>query len=309
MARVFDAVEVFGTARANESIVLTVPVAQTIRGVRFDDGDVVDAGTVLVELTNERDDAVLAAVRANLVAAENQERRITELVNLGLSAESALEFARSRTAAAKARLDTVLTRLDDRLVRAPFRGLLRDRGVSPGSRVTPTSAIATLHDISAVTADFMVPENLLPIVESGTIVFARTESAGDRELAGVVDTVNARVDPVMRAFAVRARIKNSDDILFPGAELTIRVVTKERRGLVVSENAVLQSGGRYYVYLVDADGIARQRDIEIVSRQFRVVEVGTGLVPGDRVVIEGMTRLRDGTPVRSGVDAGDGITG
>ena len=91
--------------------------------------------------------------------------------------------------------------------------------------------------------------------------------------------------------------------------MAIRVVTQERRGLVVSENAVLRSGARSFVYLVGADGIARQREIEIVSRQFKVVEVGTGLAPGDRVVIEGVTRLRDGIPVQSSVGSADGFPG
>lgn len=299
MARVFDAVEVVGSAQVNESIVLTAPVTATARRVHFDEGDFVEAGTVLVELTSEQDDAQLTAARASLVNAENRERRIRDLVNQGLSAESALEVARSRSSASEARLDTVLARLEDRLVRAPFAGLIRDRRVSPGSQVTPASAIATLDDISVITADVTVPENLLSIARPGAMVFARTASSGTREIAGVVATVNARVDPESRSFAVRVRIENHDRGFRPGADLVIRVVTQERQGLVVSKNAVLQTGARSYVYLVGADGIARQRDIEIVSRQFDVVEVGTGLVPGDRVVTEGFTRLRDGIPVQT----------
>ncbi|MGI9257970.1 MAG: efflux RND transporter periplasmic adaptor subunit [Gammaproteobacteria bacterium] len=309
MARVFDAFEVVGTAQANESIVLTAPVDATIRRVLFDDGDFVEAGTVLVELTSEQDDALLTAARSNLVDAENREQRIQDLVNQGLSAESALEVARARSSASEARLDTVLARLEDRLVRAPFTGLLRDRRVSPGSNVTPTSAIATLNDISVITADVMVPENLLSIARSGAMIFARIASTGDREIAGVVDAVNARVDPETRSFAVRVRIENHDRVFQPGAVLAIRVVTQERQGLVVSENAVLRTGARSYVYLVGDDGIARQRDIEIQSRQFRVIEVGAGLMPGDRVVTEGFNRLRDGIPVQSPEVIVDGFSG
>ena len=193
MARVFDAVEVFATAQASESIVLTAPVAETIRRVHFNDGDLVEAGTILVELTREQDDAVLTGAHGNLADARDQERRIRNLVNQGLFAESALEVARSRTAASEARLNTVLARLDDRLVRAPFKGVLGDHRVRPGSVVTLRSAIATLDDISVIVADLTLPEDLLPIVERGGMVFARTVTAGDSEIAGVIDAVNARV--------------------------------------------------------------------------------------------------------------------
>jgi len=206
-------------------------------------------------------------------------------------------------------VETVLARLEDRLVRAPFAGLIRDRRVGPGTQVSLTSAIATLDDISVISADLSVPEHLLSIARPGAMILARTASTGAVEIAGVVDTVNERVDPETRTFALRVRVENRDRAFQPGTSLAVRVVTQERRGLVVSENAVLQSGARFYVYLVGSDGVARQRDIEIVSRQLEVVEVGTGLAPGDRVVTEGFTRLRDGIRVQSPEGLADGFSG
>ncbi len=298
MASLYDAVEALGTARANESLVLTAKVTDTVRRVNFEDGQYVEAGTVLIELTNEEEEALLAEARANLIDAENQQRRLENLSDRGLSAESELDIARSRTAASAARLDTVLARLRDRLILAPFSGVLGFREVSPGTLVTPTTAITTLDDISLIKLDFTVPETYLLIMEPGAAIFASSASWGDRVFEGVVRTVNSRVDPVTRAFVVRAHMANEDSALRPGMLLTVRVVTQERQALVVPESAVLQSGSRTYVYLVGADDVARQRDIEIASRQFGIVEVGAGIEVGDRVVTEGLIKLRDGAPVR-----------
>jgi membrane fusion protein (multidrug efflux system) len=313
MDGLFDVVEALGTAQANESLVLTAKVTDTVRRVNFEDGEYVEAGTVLIELTNEEEEALLVEVRANLEDAENQQRRLENLSDQGLSAESELDIARSRTAASAARLDTVLARLRDRLIQAPFTGLLGFRDVSPGTLVTPETAITTLDDISVIKLDFTVPETLLRIMQPGAVIFANSASWGDRIFEGEVRTVNSRVDPVTRAFVVRAHIRNDDGALHPGMLLTVRVVTQERRALIIPESAVLQSGSRSYVYVVGAENIARQRDIEIASRQYGIVEVGAGLAAGDRVVTEGLIKLRDGAPVRfpDNSDAGDlsGLSG
>jgi len=298
MGKLYDVVEALGTAQANESLVLTAKVTDTVRRVNFEDGEYVQAGTVLIELTNEEEEALLAEARANLENAENQQRRLEYLSGRGLSAESELDIARSRTAASAARLDTVLARLRDRLIQAPFTGLLGFRDVSPGTLVTRATAITTLDDISVIKLDFTVPETFLRIMQPGAVIFANSASWGARLFEGEIRTVNSRVDPVTRAFVVRAHIRNDDGALRPGMLLTVQVVTQERRALTIPESAVLQSGGRSYVYVIGAENIARQRDIEIASRQVGIVEVGAGLAVGDRVVTEGLIKLRAGAPVR-----------
>ena len=298
MDNLYDVVETLGTAQANQSLVLTAKVTATVRRVNFQDGEYVQAGTVLIELTNEEEEALLAEARANLEDAENQQRRLENLADRGLSAESELDIARSRTAASAARLDTVLAGLRDRLIQAPFTGLLGVCDVSPGTLVTPATAITTFDDISLIKLDFTIPETFLLIMQPGAVIFANTASWGDRLFEGEVRTVNSRIDPVTRAFVVRAHIRNDDGALHPGMLLTVRVVTQQRRGLIIPESAVLQSGSRSYVYVVGAENIARQQDIEIALRQFGVAEIRTGLAAGDRVVTEGLIKLRDGVPVR-----------
>jgi membrane fusion protein (multidrug efflux system) len=307
---IFDTVDAIGTTQANESLTVTAKVTDTVRSVDFDDGDFVEAGDVLVQLTNREEQALLAEARANLDDAELQLARIESLADQNLVPASELDTARSRTEASQARLDTVLARLSDRLILAPFSGVLGFRQVSPGTLLQPNTAITTLDDISIIKLDFTAPETFLGAVTPGARVFARSASYPDREFEGEVRTVGSRVDPVTRAIQVRAHVPNDDRALRPGMLLTVRIVMAERQALVVPENAVYQIQDRHYVYVVGTDLVARERQIEAGERRFGIVEVVGGLEAGERVVTEGIVKLRDGAEVRlTGSESDDGQTG
>jgi membrane fusion protein (multidrug efflux system) len=314
--QIYDTVEALGTALANESVTLTAKVTDTVGSVEFEDGDFVDAGAVLVQLTNREEQALLAEARANLDDAQSQLRRVENLAAQGLTSESELDVARSREAASQARLETTVARLSDRLIRAPFSGVLGFRQVSPGTLVTPNTPITTLDDISIIKLDFTVPETFIGAMQPGARVLARSVSYPDRDFEGVVRTVGSRVDPVTRAIQVRAHVPNEDRALRPGMLLTVRVVMAERAALVVAENAVYQIQNRAYVYRVGPEMVAHEQEIQLGERRFGLVEVRGGLEEGDRIVVEGIVKLRDGMRVRvagdtsvSGGNSGGGTGG
>lgn len=296
--QLYDSVDALGTAQANESVTLTAKVTDTVRRVAFEDGEYVEANAILVELTNQEEEALLAEARANLEDAHTQLMRVQELSAMDLAPQSELDIATSREAASRARLDTVLARLEDRLILAPFAGVLGFRQVSPGTLVTPTTPITTLDDISIIKLDFTVPESFLGAMTPGALVIAESASYEGREFEGVVRTVGSRVDPVTRAIQVRAHIPNEDRALRPGMLLVARVIMAERSALAVPEGAVFQIQDRAYVYTVDAEMMVHQREIEIGERRFGLVEVVDGLSEGETVVSEGIVKLRDGVRVR-----------
>ncbi|HMB74464.1 MAG TPA: efflux RND transporter periplasmic adaptor subunit [Gammaproteobacteria bacterium] len=296
--QLFDTVEAIGTAGANESLTITAKVTDTVRAVDFEDGDYVEEGAVLVQLTNREEEALLAEARANLDDAETQLARLVNLAGQNLISESELDIARSRAEASRARLDTVLARLSDRLILAPFAGALGFRQVSPGTLLQPNTAITTLDDISTIKLDFTVPETFLGAMTPGAAVLAHAASYPDRQFEGVVRTVGSRVDPVTRAIQIRAHIPNDERLLRPGMLLTVEVVMAEREALVVPENSVFQIQDRAYIYVVDSELIAHERQIQTGERRFGIVEVLGGLEAGERIVTEGIVKLRDGARVR-----------
>ena len=192
------------------------------------------------------------------------------------------------------------------MITAPFDGILGLRRVSPGSLVTPGSAIATLDDISVIKLDFTVPERYLAVLGKGQDVVAHSETYPDREFAGKVASVDSRVDPVTRSVTVRAEIPNPERLLRPGMLLSVRLYQPPRQALVVPEIAVIQVGTEAFVYRVADDSTASRAKVTLGARRRGEVEVTSGIGPGDTIVVEGAVKLRDGARVTPTPEAAAG---
>ena len=292
-----DAIEALGTARANESVLVTAKVTETVVRVNFEDGDLVEAGQVLVDLSGRAELAGLDEVAANYREAQQQYDRLRELNAQKLIPTSQLDAQRGTLDSARARLDVVRARLADRVITAPFAGVLGFRQVSPGTLVTPGTTIASLDDISVMKLDFTVPEAFLSALAVGQTVSASSAAWPDREFTGNVRTIDSRVDPVTRAVTVRAEIPNPDRELRPGMLLTLRVFQPERQALVIPEISVIQVAQDAHVFRVTADDTVEQVDVTLGQRRGGEVEVVGGLAAGDRIVVDGTVKLRNGARV------------
>lgn len=292
-----DTLEALGTARANESVMVTAKVTETVVRVNFQDGDLVQAGQVLVDLSGRAELAGLEEAAAAYREAQQQFERSRQLTAQKLIPASQLDAQRATMEAARARLDATRARLDDRVITAPFSGVLGFRRVSPGTLVTPGTTIASLDDISVIKLDFAVPEAYLSALAPGQAVSARSAAWPEREFAGEVRTVDSRVDPVTRAVTVRAELPNPERLLRPGMLLTLRIFQPERPALVVPEIAVIQVARGAHVFRVSDDGSVEQVDVVLGARRAGEVEVVSGLGAGDRIVVDGAVKLRPGMRV------------
>ncbi len=292
-----DQIEALGTARANESLTITAKVTETVARVNFSDGDLVSEGHLLVDLSGRVEVAGLEEAQANYTEALQQFRRQAELVEAGTIARSQLDSLVATRDAAKARMDATRARLADRVIVAPFAGLLGFRQVSPGTLVTPGTPIATLDDISVIKLDFSVPERFLSAVASGQSIAAHSAAWPDREFIGTVSTVGSRVDQVTRAVTLRAEILNPDRELRPGMLLTVSLMLPPRQAGVIPELALIQVGTAQSVFRVDESGSVAQVSVRSGSRRRGEVEIVEGLASGDRIVVEGVVKVRPGATV------------
>lgn len=296
-----DSVQALGTAKANESVTVTAKVSESVQKVNFDSGDYVEAGQVLVDLTGQVQLAGLEEARAAFKEAEQQLKRGEELAAKNLIPGSQLDTQRATRDAARARMDQVRAQLSDRVITAPFDGVLGLRQVSPGSLVTPGTAIATLDDVSIIKLDFSVPETLMAALASGQAVTALSAAYPGETFEGVLRTIDSRVDPVTRSVMVRAELPNPERKLRPGMLLTVDVRRAPRAALALPELALLQVGRNSFVYRVGADGVIAQAPVKTGARERGRVEILDGVAAGDRVVVEGTGKLRPGAKV---VEAG-----
>jgi membrane fusion protein (multidrug efflux system) len=291
-----DQVETIGTARANESVTITAKVTDTVNYVRFEDGAFVETGDVLVELTNEEQTALLAEAEANVDDARTQFKRLQDLLGQGSVPVSQVDEARAKHSAAKARYQSIVARLDDRLITAPFAGVLGFREVSAGTLITPGTAITTLDDVSVIKLDFSVPEVYLSLVQPGTRIEASSPAYPDEVFNAILRTVGSRVNPVTRAATVRAHINNDRLLLRPGMLLTAKLTTAERETLMVPESALVQRSAEVFVYTIE-EGRASMREVTHGVRNRGWVEILSGLSEGEAVITEGVIKVRNGAPV------------
>jgi membrane fusion protein (multidrug efflux system) len=296
-----DGLQALGTAQARESIVLTPKVADTIRRIRFDSGDRVRAGQVLVEMSSVEQAADLAEARAANQAAQEDLRRTQELFNRGFASQARLDTVQAAAEAAEARVNAGGSRIADRTIRAPFAGIVGLRTASPGQYVRPGDQIGTLDDISEIKLDFDVTETQIARITPGVELAARTAAYPDRTFTGAIANVDSRIDPATRTVRVRAILPNPDGVLRPGMLLTVDVRSNPRQALAVPEIAILdQIDGSFVYRVVQRDGGQAVDLVRIRTGQRAggMAEVLEGLNLGDQVITEGLQSVRPGQPVR-----------
>lgn len=291
-----DTLQAVGTAASNESLEITANASDRIRRIAFREGQLVQAGEVLVELDTQQEEAELAEARANVADARRQLDRFESLVATNSAARAQRDEQAARVDATAARVDVIRARIADREVRAPFTGLLGMREVSPGALVGPEDRITTLDDISTIKLDFSVPENFFAALHAGALIRARTAAYPDQIFDGRVAYVSPRVDPVTRSVAIRADIPNDELLLRPGMLMTVDLVKDRRDGMMVPEAALIPQGERQFLFRV-VDGAAERVEVRIGARRPGIVEIVDGLAPGETIVVEGGLRLRPGAPV------------
>ena len=289
--------EAVGTLLGNESVTLTAKVTEQVSAVHFEGGEVVRKGQILVELIDQEQLALLREAQAKL---EETRLQLKRLVSLGSKIATAAEIdvARTRVNASEAVLEALRARISDRSIRAPFTGIVGFRRISVGALLTPGAVIAELDDIDPLKLEFTLPEHLLSQVAVGDAVSARSAAWDDIPFRGAVTRIGTRIDPVTRAFTVRALLGNEDGRLRPGMLMAVDVSLGASAAIVVPETALLQSGARSSVYVVDAQSVARRVSVQIGRRLPGAIEISAGIDPGDRVVTSGQLTLRPGARVR-----------
>ncbi len=290
-------IEALGTARANEAIEVTSKVSNLVTAIRFREGQQVKRGEVIVELDNIETNAELMAARAALSESQSQYARSQELFATKALSQAQLDQLEATLRANEARVTTAQAKLNDNLIRAPFAGRVGLRRVSVGSLVNPGAVMTTLDDTSIIKLDFAVPETFISVVREGLPLVARSVAFPNREFAGKVRSIDSRLDPTTRSVTVRAEMPNDDGVLKPGMFLTVRLRQQSQRIVMIPEHALVPEEGRQFVFVVQ-DAKASKREVSIGRRKAGRVEIVSGLRAGERVIIEGTQKVRDGGAVR-----------
>ena len=185
----------------------------------------------------------------------------------------------------------VLLRTKNEIITAPFKGVLGKREIAQGVLGTE-SFILTLDDTSSIILNIKVPEIYLKILKPGLIAEVRSD-AFDKKFNGKIDSVSSRVDPSTRSVLASITVNNKDLELVPGMLLDIQIIYNETQEIGVPENSLLIQGDTAFAYKVLEDNTIEKIEVKIGKRNYGKVSILDGLSVGDKIVKEGISKVRD----------------
>lgn len=290
--------ESIGTARAWEAVTVTTRVSGIVADIRFEEGQLVPAGQILIELDTGQQRAELDQARAARDDAQTQLERARRLRASQAVAEARIDQLEALSRQAEGRVRQAEAKLQEMRVVAPFAGRVGIRQVSLGALVPPGTAVTTLDDASRIRVEFTVPEVFSAQVRQDMPVEATSAAFGDRRFIGRVAVVDTRIDPATRAVRLIGEFDNADGAIRPGLFMTVTLTLAERpTALIVPEDAIDPVGSTAFVFVI-RDGRAKRQEVRLGTRLRGEVEVVSGVAAGEQVVVRGLQRLRHDVPVQ-----------
>jgi membrane fusion protein, multidrug efflux system len=308
-----ERIEVLGVAKARQSVTLTASTTELVTRIRFQSGDYVRQGQVLADLNARQQNADIVQARAALDLAKSNLDRWQSLADRGVAPKATAEQYKSAYDQARAVLEARQAGVADRTIRAPFSGVVGLTDAAPGMLINPGATIATLDDVSVIRVDFPIAERYLSVLREGLPLTATADAYPATTFTGRIAKLDSRIDPGTRSIVARAEFPNGNRMLKPGMLLHVSLDQTSRTNPAVPESAVVFEAKGAYVYGVGQDPkkgmIAVRKDVVIGARGDGWIEVVRGLNAGDRVVAEGVNRVRVNEAIRPAGGAPDGAAG
>ncbi|MDH7786546.1 membrane fusion protein (multidrug efflux system) [Ochrobactrum sp. 19YEA23] len=289
-----------GSLRAKESVTLASEIGGRVDQILFQEGQRVEAGSVLFQLDTSILNASVQSARAANVLARSTFERTEALSKRGISATQALEEAEANLRNTEAALALAEAQLAQTSIKAPFDGVVGLRSVSVGAYVTAgTTNLARLDQIDPLVAEFSLPEVALASISPQQRVSVVADALPDQPFQGQVYAIEPSVDETGRSIRMRALISNPDLKLRPGLFVRVNVTTGTKAdAMLVPESAIVPSGETQTVYRINADDTVEVVTVTLGQRLEGMVEIVTGLDKDARVVTAGQQKLQTGAKVR-----------
>lgn len=302
--------EFIGTVYYVEVSEVASEVNGKVEDVRFEEGQRVKKGSILVRLRSDLLEKQLIANRSSYeqVLVEREKaildlKRIEDLIKQGSVSEQLYDEHRfrvmsleKRAASLKADVERIEVELKKKRIRAPFDGVVIERAVDRGEWLSPGSKVATIARDDTVDVVVDVPERVIRYVKEGMSLSVK---AGGGVVKGKVFAIVPKGDVATRTFPLKIRIKNSASLI-EGMEARVALpIAEKKHGLVVPRDAVITMFGRTVVFAV-VESKAKMFPVKVTGYEGGMAGVNAhGLKEGMKVVVKGNERLRDGQPVSS----------
>ena len=323
-------IDALGTVAPFETVTIRTQIAGKLVQVGFEEGQAVKKGDFLAQIDPQpyqaalaqaqgqlaKDQALLAQAQSNLARYEAlakqdsiARQQVTDQEALVAQDNAAIVTDQAQVQAAEVNLNYT------RIV-SPITGRAGLRLVDPGNYLQPsdTNGIVVITQMDPISVVFSTPEDNLPRIaarlNSGAKMAVTVhDRANVNELAtGTLTTYDSQIDVTTGTIKMRATFANPDGVLFPQQFVNVRLLVDTMTNVALAPNAAIQVGpSGDFVYLLNPDSTVSKRDVAVGPTDGAHTVVTSGLEAGDKVVIDGVDRLRDGAKVKlAGAEAAPG---
>ena len=184
-----------------------------------------------------------------------------------------------------------IVKLKERVITAPFGGMLGYRGLTEDTLDSENSIIITLDDNSIIYSDLKIPEIFANNLKKNLPIEAKFSGNKEKIYLGKVDGVSSRINAETRSLLIRIKIDNEKFELIPGSLLEVTIKFNQRDSLSVPDTSIMLEGNKVYVYKVIENNNIEKKEVRIGVRNEGLVEVLSGLDEGDTIVAAGLKKV------------------
>ena len=184
-----------------------------------------------------------------------------------------------------------IVKLKERVITAPFSGILGYRGLTEDTLDSQNSIIITLDDNSIIYSDLKIPETFANYLKKNLPIEAKFSANKQKIYLGKVDGVSSRINAETRSLLIRIKINNEKFELIPGSLLEVTIKFNERDSLGIPDTSIMLEGNKVYVYKVVENNNIEKKEIMIGARNEGLVEVLSGLDEGETIVAAGLKKV------------------
>jgi membrane fusion protein (multidrug efflux system) len=264
----------------------------------LEEGQPIAAGEPIVHLNRDLLQAQYDRAAAQFEYDKREYLRILDLYERGTTSRTELDDARTRRDIAKALLAEIEQQLDRAVIRAPISGILNRLPMEVGEYAAPGDPVAEIVDVRRMKVAVDVPEKDVYFFSVGQAAAVLVEAPQARRLTGTITYISELADERTRTSRLEITVDNSDQRLRSGQIVTARLTRRVLHdAIMIPLGSVIPLEQGRVVYVVDADGNAARREVELGFIKGRSVRVLAGVSPGDELIVSGHRYVGPGQPV------------
>jgi len=296
-----------GSLRAVRGTDLSPEVPGIVARIHFQQGEEVQAGTLLLELDASSDTARLNALKAAADLARITYRRDKAQYKARAISRQTVDTDEANLKQTLANVAEQQALVNKKSIRAPFSGRLGIRQVDIGQYLKAGDKIVTLQALNPIYLDFFLPQQALNTVKVGQMIKATTNTWPNQTFSGRISVINPQVETSTRNVSIRTTLKNPEHKLLPGMYATVAIDSGPvQRYITLPQTAITYNPYGNMVYAVEKKGVDKKGRPQLAARAVFVttgaargdqVAILKGVREGDTIITAGQLKLHNGSPV------------